>query len=215
MWDTFCSTDWAQVVQVYSSPQQPQISSSLVEYPTNIVSVLLSWSQIIPEIKETEDSFRNQDNFSFACISHTRPHWSSVYSSWSYRWWSPYTSFSDSFPASSPLERCSPPTLGVLVQIRSTWKTPWADQIRSKGYPILEALTGLTVPLFSRIITISLSYRSQTCSNMVGTTGFEPATPASRTLCSTRLSHVPTLSDPALMINLHWPKVKGNCHCPH
>ena len=27
---------------------------------------------------------------------------------------------------------------------------------------------------------------------MVGTTGFEPATPASRTLCSTRLSHVPT-----------------------
>ena len=27
---------------------------------------------------------------------------------------------------------------------------------------------------------------------VVGTTGFEPATPASRTLCSTRLSHVPT-----------------------
>ena len=27
---------------------------------------------------------------------------------------------------------------------------------------------------------------------MVGTTGFEPATPASRTRCSTRLSHVPT-----------------------
>ncbi len=27
---------------------------------------------------------------------------------------------------------------------------------------------------------------------LVGTTGFEPATPASRTLCSTRLSHVPT-----------------------
>ena len=30
---------------------------------------------------------------------------------------------------------------------------------------------------------------------MVGTTGFEPATPASRTLCSTRLSHVPTLKN--------------------
>ena len=28
---------------------------------------------------------------------------------------------------------------------------------------------------------------------VVGTTGFEPATPASRTLCSTRLSHVPTI----------------------
>ncbi len=28
---------------------------------------------------------------------------------------------------------------------------------------------------------------------MVGTTGFEPATPASRMQCSTRLSHVPTL----------------------
>ena len=27
---------------------------------------------------------------------------------------------------------------------------------------------------------------------LVGTTGFEPATPASRTRCSTRLSHVPT-----------------------
>src|SRR5271157_2141787 len=27
---------------------------------------------------------------------------------------------------------------------------------------------------------------------MVGTTGFEPATPASRMQCSTRLSHVPT-----------------------
>ena len=27
---------------------------------------------------------------------------------------------------------------------------------------------------------------------MVGTTGFEPATPASRTQCSTKLSHVPT-----------------------
>ena len=27
---------------------------------------------------------------------------------------------------------------------------------------------------------------------LVGTAGFEPATPASRTLCSTRLSHVPT-----------------------
>ena len=27
---------------------------------------------------------------------------------------------------------------------------------------------------------------------MVGTAGFEPATPASRTLCSSRLSHVPT-----------------------
>ena len=31
------------------------------------------------------------------------------------------------------------------------------------------------------------------CWVMVGTTGFEPATPASRTRCSTRLSHVPTL----------------------
>ena len=29
---------------------------------------------------------------------------------------------------------------------------------------------------------------------MVGTSGFEPPTPASRTLCSTRLSHVPTKS---------------------
>ncbi len=28
--------------------------------------------------------------------------------------------------------------------------------------------------------------------DMVGTRGFEPPTPASRTLCSTRLSHVPT-----------------------
>ena len=29
---------------------------------------------------------------------------------------------------------------------------------------------------------------------MVGVTGFEPATPRSRTVCSTRLSHTPTLS---------------------
>ena len=28
--------------------------------------------------------------------------------------------------------------------------------------------------------------------SLVGTTGFEPATPASRMQCSTRLSHVPT-----------------------
>jgi hypothetical protein len=34
---------------------------------------------------------------------------------------------------------------------------------------------------------------------LVGTTGFEPATPASRTLCSTRLSHVPT---PCLFLTL-------------
>ena len=33
----------------------------------------------------------------------------------------------------------------------------------------------------------------ETCNVVVGTTGFEPATPASRTRCSTRLSHVPTI----------------------
>ena len=32
---------------------------------------------------------------------------------------------------------------------------------------------------------------------LVGTSGFEPPTPASRTLCSTRLSHVPT-KDPSV-----------------
>ena len=31
---------------------------------------------------------------------------------------------------------------------------------------------------------------------LVGMTGFEPATPASRTLCSTRLSHIPTTEFP-------------------
>ena len=36
---------------------------------------------------------------------------------------------------------------------------------------------------------------------MVGTAGFEPATPASRTLCSTRLSHVPT-SKEAIYLNV-------------
>ena len=38
----------------------------------------------------------------------------------------------------------------------------------------------------------SLSGR-RTYNVVVGTTGFEPATPASRTRCSTRLSHVPTI----------------------
>ncbi len=37
---------------------------------------------------------------------------------------------------------------------------------------------------------------------VVGTTGFEPAAPASRTRCSTRLSHVPTGRDHTLFFSL-------------
>ena len=37
---------------------------------------------------------------------------------------------------------------------------------------------------------------------MVGVTGFEPATPRSRTVCSTRLSHTPTQYVPG-MIDLY------------
>ena len=39
---------------------------------------------------------------------------------------------------------------------------------------------------------ISVNYTEIPLSSMVGKRGFEPPTPASRTLCSTRLSHVPT-----------------------
>jgi hypothetical protein len=60
-------------------------------------------------------------------------------------------------------------------------------------------LSGSTDAQYSdSAMSISRRSRKSSCANrsagviLVGTTGFEPATPASRTLCSTRLSHVPT-----------------------
>ena len=54
--------------------------------------------------------------------------------------------------------------------------------MKGKGKKPFYCLTGFIVP----------KGYDKNGMEMVGTRGFEPPTPASRTLCSTRLSHVPT-----------------------